>query len=236
MTVAALSVGELLLVQRCGFEVVRPVAAASVFRMAPSTLHRWDVEEVIAFGRCLADAGRLVVRRLREEAEHDGADGVVGVEVTVTESVWGDRTWEMLATGTAVKGGPGWPPLPDGRAFTSSLSGQEFWMLRQTGYSPVGLVMGSCVLQVGLMRHERSDTTDELTVYTEAFTQARDLARQRLREQAVDLGAVGVVGVALTEQSERFGPMTAEFSAVGTAVRQLTNAGATRPGVTVDLL
>jgi len=62
--------------------------------------------------------------RMRAEADHLGADGIVGGQLKMQMYVWGQEILEFVATGTAVRG-PGWPGrahrAPDGRAFTSDL-------------------------------------------------------------------------------------------------------------------
>ena len=35
--------------------------------------------------------------------------------------------------------------------FTSDLTGQEFWLVIDKGYTPLGLVLGNCVYSMGAM-------------------------------------------------------------------------------------
>lgn len=108
--------------------------------------------------------------------------------------------------------------------FTSDLSVGEFLLLRKAGF----LVLGTCVYHVA---HRGAAQTvanlvenTELTKYSEALYDARELAMQRMQTEAADLGADGVVGVHLTEQSHFWGSHVIEFLAVGTAVRPLPDA------------
>ena len=57
----------------------------------------------------------------------------------------------FLAIGTAVRheGSQGAYRTPDGKPFTSDLSGQDFWTILNAGYRPLGFVMGNCVFYVG---------------------------------------------------------------------------------------
>ena len=41
--------------------------------------------------------------RMRAESDHLGADGIVGVNVAVSNHVWGEHATEFLATGTAIR-------------------------------------------------------------------------------------------------------------------------------------
>jgi len=64
---------------------------------------------------------------------------------------WGQDVLEFVATGTAVKAiaGTGAHRAPDGRAFTSDLSAQDFFRLLAAGAVPVAFVLGTCVYHIG---------------------------------------------------------------------------------------
>jgi hypothetical protein len=55
-----------------------------------------------------------------------------------------------VATGTAVRHlvGQGAHRAPDGRAFTSDLSAQDFFRLLAAGAVPVAFVLGTCVFHI----------------------------------------------------------------------------------------
>ncbi len=40
-----------------------------------------------------------------------------------------------------------------GRAFTSDLTGQEFWLVVDKGFQPMGLVLGNCIYSMGAVRN-----------------------------------------------------------------------------------
>ncbi len=115
----------------------------------------------------------------------------------------GRNVAEFLAIGTAVKHRDGESfKNKRGKPFQSDLSGQEFWMLIKAGYRPVGFVMGNCVYYVppGLLQAPATQNC-ELSAYTHALYDARELAIERLQAEAEALGAVGVVDVTVSEQS-----------------------------------
>ena len=94
-------------------------------------------------------ARELAMTRMEEEADELGADGVIGVRLDVGRYEWGENLAEFMAIGTAVMHREGeLHRTPNGRPFTSDLSGQDFWTLLHAGYRPVALVMGSCVYHV----------------------------------------------------------------------------------------
>jgi uncharacterized protein YbjQ (UPF0145 family) len=101
--------------------------------------------------------------------------------------------------------------------FTSDLSVNEFLLVREAGFRPVGLVLGSSVYHVGLQlaRWGRNMEMDRLT---QAMYHARELAMTRMEAEAHELGADGIVGVRLEIDFKEFGNDLAEFVAVGTAV------------------
>ncbi len=109
--------------------------------------------------------------------------------------------------------GPGGVPL-----FTSDLSVNEFLLVEEAGFSPLGLVMGSSIYQIGLQTRRWSRSI-ELEKLTQAMYTARELAMTRMEEEADVLGADGVVGVRLDVNYYEWGKSTAEFIAIGTAVR-----------------
>jgi uncharacterized protein YbjQ (UPF0145 family) len=118
-------------------------------------------------------------------------------------------------------------------AFTSDLSVDEHHAIRSVGFSPVGQVMGSCVVHPGAYGYGpcgyyggggygRSFGWGQAPVAVasqieQALHKARVRAMDRLRQECEGLGGDGVVGVDLT-----MGPFISgglEVQAIGTAVR-----------------
>src|SRR4249920_2641725 len=81
-------------------------------------------------------------------------------------------------------------------AALSELGVTEFLTLARVGFLPRGLVIGTCVFTAGTQYDWRVQTA-EITVLSQAMRQARQLAIQRMRRQATELGAEGVVDVRL---------------------------------------
>lgn len=109
------------------------------------------------------------------------------------------------------------------RFFSSDLTVNEFLLVKEAGFEPLGLVMGSSIYHIrpvappsGWLSGPQSG---ELTSLTQALAHARDLAMTRLEEEADALGADGIVGVRLELNMHAWGSQVAEFLAVGTAVR-----------------
>jgi uncharacterized protein YbjQ (UPF0145 family) len=102
--------------------------------------------------------------------------------------------------------------------FTSDLSVNEFLLVKQSGFEPIGLVLGSSIYHIGFQQ-AMWNQNQEMTVLTQAMYHARDLAMTRMEEEADQLGADGIVGVRLDIGRYEWGADLAEFIAVGTAVK-----------------
>ncbi len=101
--------------------------------------------------------------------------------------------------------------------FTSDLSVNEFLLVREAGFRPLGLVLGTSIYHVGFQMG-RWNTNQELTTLSQAMYHARELAMSRMEAEADQLGADGIVAVRLAIEFKEFGSDIAEFIAVGTAV------------------
>src|SRR5438552_3373855 len=85
------------------------------------------------------------------------------------------------------------------RLFTSDLSVSEFVLVREAGFEPLGMVMGTSIYQVAPnIPSGVGDTGCELTATTKALYHARELVMDRMEEDADALGGDGIVGVRLT--------------------------------------
>jgi len=113
----------------------------------------------------------------------------------------------------SMKGDDGKPAF-----FTSDLSVNEFALVKQAGFDPLGMVVGSSIYHIGYQRGTWTQS-QELGVLSQAMYHARELAMTRMEEEADALGADGIVGVRLDIGRYEWGESLAEFLAVGTAVR-----------------
>jgi uncharacterized protein YbjQ (UPF0145 family) len=161
--------------------------------------------------------------RMEEEADQLGADGVVGVRMQINRYEWGADMAEFMAVGTAVKHSGGvLHRAPNGKPFSSDLSGQDFYKLLASGHRPVGLVMGSCVYHVAhqSMRQawKQMRQNVEMENFTQALYEARELAMERMQREAREVQAEGIVAVRLQEASHGWGSHIIEFFAIGTGI------------------
>jgi uncharacterized protein YbjQ (UPF0145 family) len=75
--------------------------------------------------------------------------------------------------------------------FTSDLSVNEFLLVTEAGFDPVGLVVGSSIFHIGF-QVAGPTVSRELDVLSQAMYSARHLAMTRMEEEADQLGADGI--------------------------------------------
>ncbi len=218
-----LSVNEFLLVKQAGFDPLGLVIGSSIYHIGYQQSSWKQSMEMDVLSQAMYGARELAMTRMEEEADQLGADGVVGVRLDIGRYEWGEHLAEFIAIGTAVRHHGGeLHRAPNGRPFTSDLSGQDFWTLLASGHRPVGMVMGSCVYHVahqGMFQSLRQVGQNvEMPNFTQALYDARELAMERMQHEAQELQAEGIVGVQLQERSHGWGSHVIEFFAVGTAV------------------
>lgn len=224
-----LSVNELALVHDAGFEPLGLVVGSSIYHIGWQpmwqTFNSWGYQaprvsgELDVLTQAKYQARELAMSRMEAEADALGADGVIGVRLTVGQYDWGADLSEFMAIGTAVRARiPGSYRTKFGKPFTSDLSGQEFATLAKSGHRPLGLVMGVSVYgawqngydfqrlfgwrwgwsggsMLGGMGGYSGSYNQEIGQFTDAMYAARDVAMTRLSREATELGAEGVVGM-----------------------------------------
>ncbi len=116
-----------------------------------------------------------------------------------------------------------------GRAFMLDLNKQEFWLVLDKKYQPLGMVMGHSVYSMGAVRHLMVNIKGAFHGEVKMHLAiARQLAFSRMQFQADQLGADGIIGVdvkiELTHHNEWL-----EVTTLGTAVRSMGQGSTTPP-------
>ena len=235
-----LSVNEFLLVREAGFRPLGLVLGSSIYHVGIQ-VGRWSSNmEMDTLSQAMYHARELAMTRMEAEAAALGADGVVGVRLEIEFKEFGNDLAEFIAVGTAVKADDAgnWRNN-QGQPFTSDLSGQDFWTLLQAGHAPLGLVMGTCVYHVahqGMFQAMGNiGQNKEMPNFTQALYEARELAMERMQDEAKKVGAEGIVGVQIQEKSHVWGSHTIEFFSMGTAVRRLPDREIATPRMVLSL-
>jgi uncharacterized protein YbjQ (UPF0145 family) len=222
-----LSVSEYVLLGEAGFEPLGFVVGSSIYHIGLQ-IGRWGQnQELQVLTQAMYNARELAMSRMRAEADELGADGIVGVILRLQAYVWGQDVLEFVATGTAVRSltGTGAHRAPDGRAFTSDLSAQDFFRLLAAGASPVAFVLGTCVYHIAhqsaMQALRQTGQNQEMVQFTQGIYEARELALTRMQAEATEAQASGIVGVGVQVSNHVWGEHATEFLATGTAVRRL---------------
>jgi uncharacterized protein YbjQ (UPF0145 family) len=222
-----LSVSEFVLLGEAGFEPLGFVVGSSIYHIGLQ-VGRWNQnQELQVLTQAMYNARELAMTRMRAEADQLGADGIVGVLLRIQSYVWGQDVLEFIATGTAVRAlaGTGAHRAPDGQAFTSDVSAQDFFRLLAAGVVPVSFVLGTCVYHIAHQSAMQSlrqvGQNQEMTIFTQGIYEARELALTRMQAEATAAKASGVVGVSVEVSNHVWGEHATEFFATGTSVRRL---------------
>src|SRR5216683_5501914 len=226
-----LSVSEYVLVGEAGFEPLGFVVGSSIYHIGLQ-VGRWSQnQELQVLTQAMYNARELAMARMRAEADQLGADGIVGVQLRMQSYAWGQGVLEFIATGTAVRalgggtGTAGAHRAPDGRAFTSDLSAQDFFRLLAAGAVPVAFVLGVCVYHIAhqsaMQTLRQAGRNQEMVVFTQGIYEARELALDRMQAEAAQAGSSGIVGVTVAVSNHVWGEHATECLATGTAMRRL---------------
>src|SRR5277367_1454376 len=227
-----LSVSEYVLLGEAGFEPLGFVIGSSIYHIGLQ-VGRWGQnQELQVLTQAMYNARELAMTRMQAEAEQLSADGIVGVQLRIQSYVWGQEVLEFIATGTAVRalgsagGGTGGAHrAPDGRAFTSDLSAQDFFRLLAAGSVPVAFVLGTCVYHIAhqsaMQSLRQAGQNQEMVVFTQGIYEARELALARMQAEAAQAQSSGIVGVNISVLNHVWGEHATEFLATGTAIRCL---------------
>jgi uncharacterized protein YbjQ (UPF0145 family) len=239
-----LSVNEFVLTLHSGYEPLGQVMGSSVYHVGWQYMPAgyWSTwygmsGEMDVLTQAFYHARHLAIGRLQQEAALLGATGVVGVRLEHKEYEWGMGMLEFAAIGTAIRETDAPKPEPNELPFASDLSGSEYWMLRQAGFRPVGLVVGNCTYYCVPTWNTQMATSggffggswqnQELKDYTQSLYAARSLAMGRMEQEAASFHATGVVGADVEVEAEprevevnnrSRTDMIYHFTAIGTAI------------------
>jgi uncharacterized protein YbjQ (UPF0145 family) len=220
----SISASESLALEHAGYRTVAAVSGTAVCRIVSSIGLNGPtaISEDLSNGMHLARS--TAARRLTQAAAQRGAAGVVDVRATITWRGGGtDHDVEISLTGTAVEG-KGFAPRRDPAAepFIATLNGIEVARLAWSGWTPVGLAFGVAVRGFSRRRPRPFWTGGEVETLTQALYSAREAAMAQLHADARRVGADGVLGIDITQNSHVWGRRAIEFAAVGTSVARTT--------------
>ncbi len=197
-TITGLSGNEIFCLHRKGLLPGELVIGNSVYSMGMlgsvgSSIRTLAGGEVKAVTDMIQQGRHLSYRRMLEDAQRHGADGITGV---TSELVFHANNIEFLSIGSGVR----LSEQAGGRvSFSSSGDAQELYCTVDAGFQPMKFVFGNVAYAIGfgggLMATFRSLKRGEVKEYSQMFNQTRRLALDRLLMEARQAGANAVVGI-----------------------------------------
>ena len=191
---------EYVLLGEAGFEPLGFVVGSSIYHVGLQ-VGRWNQNtELQVLTQAMYNARELAMARMRAEADHlpPMASSACSCGCRCTP---GARTcWSSWppAPRSGRLAGSGAHRAPDGRAFTSDLSAQDFFRLLAAGAVPVSFVLGTCVYHIahqGVMQSMRqAGQNQEMLQFTQGVYEARELALARMQAEAAQARSSGIVG------------------------------------------
>ena len=182
--------------------------------------------EVDSISGMINNTRHKALERLEDEAKKAGANCIVDIKTSILP--FGAGVKEMVLVGTASHN----PHLgnPE-RPYTSELTGEELWNLTDLGYQPLRLLMASSVFALGIgggiKTFFSSFSRGEVDSMTKLIYQARENCINRIRNEANEIGAAGVLDLKLF-MHEMLGGMI-EILAIGTAFKKNSDVANASP-------
>jgi uncharacterized protein YbjQ (UPF0145 family) len=177
------------------------------------------------------DVRSQALARLREHAKSAGALAVVDVHIRRGRFAQAMHAIEFTALGTAL-GSDRFEAEESDPIPLVGVTGADFWKLVESGCWPLGLVGGTSVVYIvagyrtkfaRFRGASRSRRNQEYMDYTEGLRNARLRAAGRLRREATQLGATGVIGIEVGRErrEKRDDNLIVTVDLLGTAVAPL---------------
>lgn len=192
-----LSGNELYCLDAVGYRPGNLLVGNSVFSMGfmgsvGSGLRTLAGGEVKQFTDMIAQGRELSLQRFGKELEGEGGAGATGV---TSELIFHPGNVEFLTVGSTLH-------QKEGRAehsFSSSADGQELFCQWDAGYQPLSFVFGNVAYSIGIGRGItgafKQLAKGEVREYSDIFNSTRNLALQRIEDEARKVNANSVVGI-----------------------------------------
>ncbi len=217
MRVSGMSGNELFCIAQKGYEPLELVVGNSVCSLGVlGGIGAWgrgvtggEIENVTAL---ISEGRHQAIQRMEAEAEKHGATGVTSV-VSDLRRLAGYT--EFLSQGTGILG----PPTGKRKVFSTAASGMELYCQLDAGYQPIRFAMGNVAYALGLgrglMGSVRTLGAGEVKEFSQMYNHIRHLALDRLRAEALELGANAVIDVNV--RLHPWGASSVELLLTGTA-------------------
>ena len=194
---SGLSGNEMYCASLLGYHPGNLLVGNSVFSMGfigsvGSSLRTLAGGEIKQFTDMIAEGRRLSLQRFEQELNQESGAGATGV---TSELIFHPGNVEFLTVGSTIHHNSG---AAQG-TFSTSADAQELFCQWDAGYQPVNFVFGNVAYSIGIGRGItgafRQLAKGEVRQYSDIFNTTRNLALQRIEQEARSLGANSVVGI-----------------------------------------
>lgn len=194
---SGLSGNEMYCVNLLGFLPGDLLVGNSVFSMGflgglGSGIRTFVGGEISQYTNMIAEGRRLSLQRFDQELRQAGGVGATGV---TSELIFHPGNAEFLTVGSTIHRQDGQPVT----TFTTAADGQELFCQWDAGYTPISFVFGNVAYSIGVGRGItgafRQLAKGEVKQYSDIFNTTRNLALERLTQEAKAKGANSVIGI-----------------------------------------
>jgi uncharacterized protein YbjQ (UPF0145 family) len=199
---SGLSGNELYCIGMCGYRAGNLLVGNSVFALGfiggvGSNIRTAVGGEIAQITNMIAEGRRLSIERFSQELIQSGAPAATGV---TSELVFHPGNVEFLSVGSAIN--PTLPSQQNQARFTSSSDGQELFCQIDANYTPIDFVFGNVAYSIGVARGLLGSLKEmvkgEVTQFSNIFNVTRNLALDRIVNEAKSKNANSVVGIRTT--------------------------------------
>jgi uncharacterized protein YbjQ (UPF0145 family) len=194
---SGLSGNEMYCVRLCGYGPGNLLVGNSVFALGfiggiGSNIRTAVGGEIKQFTEMIFEGRRLSLERFDKELQDNTAVAATGV---TSELIFHPGNVEFLTVGSALHN----IDAPQDQAFTSSSDGQELFSQTDAGYRPLSFVFGNVAYSIGIGRGLLGGLSQlargEVKEYSDIFNTTRNLALERIMDEAKAKGANSIVGI-----------------------------------------
>ncbi len=179
--------------------------------------------EVKQYSDIFNSTRNLALQRIIAEAKSKGANSVLGINTTILP-IGSIEVQEMVMLGTA-SFNPSISNLINsvGGIISSNLTAEEVWNVTKMNYIPLKLVLGTSVYSLGFIGGIKATLSNlvkgEINSLTELIYGAREESINKVKNQALEIGADDVLGI--KNYIYDLGDGLVEFLSIGTAVKKV---------------
>ncbi len=161
-----------------------------------SNVHTTLGGEITQYTNMINGGRRLSLERFEGELQAANGNGAAGV---TSELIFHPGNIEFLSIGSSLYAKEG---SPSSRAMTTAADGQELFCQLDAGFQPLSFVLGNVAYSIGIGRNMlgslRQMAHGEVRQYSDLFNTTRNLALQRIMDDAKRYNANAVVGIRTT--------------------------------------